>query len=199
MSYQAIADHIVAVAEGQQTAMVPSLRASMFCQSNYRISMQAVHRAYRRASVSAAQRRAAELLARQRARTNTLAVASAGYSAGRSAQHRSLRQVLGNKAEAQRLQVPARSIDRAPPSALWSSNNRPTRSHRRLGRLTIEEFARVRAAKPGAGVPEVIEIEATRRLTRGLKFRTVANPLPKRTAMANRIDCVDRRSRSVHS
>jgi len=50
MSYQAIADHIMAVAHGQQNAVVPVPPELAFPQG-YRISMQAVHRAFLRAIV----------------------------------------------------------------------------------------------------------------------------------------------------
>ena len=47
MSFQVIADHIVAVALGQQQAMVPVPEHEPFTQE-YSISTQAVHRAFRR-------------------------------------------------------------------------------------------------------------------------------------------------------
>ena len=47
MSYQMIADHIVGVAHGQQQAMVPIPEHAQFPEK-YRISTQAVHRAFRR-------------------------------------------------------------------------------------------------------------------------------------------------------
>src|SRR5208282_1735051 len=50
MSYQAIADHISGVAQGQRKAMVPVPAQVEFPQA-YRISMQAVHRAFQRAIV----------------------------------------------------------------------------------------------------------------------------------------------------
>lgn len=60
MGYQAIADHIVAVARGQQKAMVPIPQDAQFSPS-YRISMQAVHRSFRRAIVRLPNAEAAEL------------------------------------------------------------------------------------------------------------------------------------------
>ena len=47
MSYQAIGDHIGRVARGQQQAMVPIPEHAQFPEK-YRISTQAVHRAFRR-------------------------------------------------------------------------------------------------------------------------------------------------------
>jgi hypothetical protein len=47
MSFQVIADHIAAVAQGQQQAMVPIPELAPFPQE-YRISAQAVHRAFGR-------------------------------------------------------------------------------------------------------------------------------------------------------
>src|SRR5260370_20342603 len=54
MGYQAIADHIIAVAQGQQKAMVPIPEEVQFSQA-YRISMQAVHPAFLVAIVRLAQ------------------------------------------------------------------------------------------------------------------------------------------------
>ena len=50
MGYQAIADHIVGVVQGAQKAFVPVPRNVEFPE-NYQISVQAVHRALRRAIV----------------------------------------------------------------------------------------------------------------------------------------------------
>lgn len=50
MSYQAIADHIAGVAQGQRKAMVPVPSEAEFPRG-YRISMQAVHRAFLRGIV----------------------------------------------------------------------------------------------------------------------------------------------------
>jgi hypothetical protein len=50
MSYQAIADHIVGVARGQQQAVVPLPESATFTEE-YSISPQAVHRAFRRGIV----------------------------------------------------------------------------------------------------------------------------------------------------
>src|SRR5450759_2262043 len=47
MSYQAIADHIGRVAHGQQQAMVPIPEHASFAE-DYRISVQAIHRAFKR-------------------------------------------------------------------------------------------------------------------------------------------------------
>jgi phage FluMu protein gp41 len=60
MSYQAIADHIMAVARGQQKAMVPVPEDANFGEA-YSISPQAVHRAFRRAIVRLPNAEAAEL------------------------------------------------------------------------------------------------------------------------------------------
>jgi hypothetical protein len=48
MGYQAIADHIVEVAHGRQKAMVPVPQDVYFAEG-YQISLQAVHRAFKRA------------------------------------------------------------------------------------------------------------------------------------------------------
>jgi hypothetical protein len=60
MGYQAIADHIVEVAHGRRKAMVPVPQGVQFPQ-DYQISMQASHRAFRRAIVRLPNAEAAEL------------------------------------------------------------------------------------------------------------------------------------------
>jgi hypothetical protein len=60
MGYQAIADHIVDVAHGRRKAMVPVPHDVPFPQ-DYQISMQAIHRAFRRAIVRLPNAEAAEL------------------------------------------------------------------------------------------------------------------------------------------
>ena len=60
MGYQAIADHIVEVAQGRQKAMAPVPQDAQFPE-RYQISMQAVHRAFRRAIVRLPNAEAAEL------------------------------------------------------------------------------------------------------------------------------------------
>jgi hypothetical protein len=50
MGYQAIADHVVEVARGRRKAMVPIPQEAEF-PDGYQISLQAVHRAFRRAIV----------------------------------------------------------------------------------------------------------------------------------------------------
>src|SRR5260370_34484858 len=60
MGYQAIADHIIGVARGQQKAIVPIPQDVQFPES-YCISLQAVHRAFRRAIVRLPNAEAAEL------------------------------------------------------------------------------------------------------------------------------------------
>src|SRR5262249_61386083 len=60
MGYQAIADHIVGVAHGQQKAIVPLPEAVTFSEG-YSISVQALHRAFRRALVRLPNTEAVEL------------------------------------------------------------------------------------------------------------------------------------------
>lgn len=60
MSYQVIANHIVGIAHGQQQAMVPIPEHAQFPEE-YSISMQAVHRAFRRAIVRLPNAEAVEL------------------------------------------------------------------------------------------------------------------------------------------
>src|SRR5271166_2527404 len=60
MRYQEIADHIVAVARGHQRAMV-TIPENIQFPPDYRISLQAVHHAFRRAMVRQPNAEAAEL------------------------------------------------------------------------------------------------------------------------------------------
>jgi len=60
MGYQAIADHIVEVAQGRQKAMALVPQDAQFPEG-YQISMQAIHRAFRRAIVRLPNAEAAEL------------------------------------------------------------------------------------------------------------------------------------------
>jgi len=60
MGYQAIADHIVEVAQGRRKAMAPVPQEAEF-PDGYQISLQAVHRAFRRAIVRLPNAEAAEL------------------------------------------------------------------------------------------------------------------------------------------
>jgi hypothetical protein len=60
MSYLTIAEHLMAVARGQRQALVP-VPAEVRFPGDYRISMQAVHRAFRRAIVRLPNVEAAEL------------------------------------------------------------------------------------------------------------------------------------------
>src|SRR5208282_755810 len=60
MGYQAIADHMMEIAQGQRMAMVP-IPQGVQLPEGYRISMQAVHRAFRRAIVRLPNAEAAEL------------------------------------------------------------------------------------------------------------------------------------------
>jgi hypothetical protein len=60
MSYQAIADHIMGVAHGKQQAVVPLPEHSSFSE-DYRISAQAIHRAFQRGLVRLPNGEAAEL------------------------------------------------------------------------------------------------------------------------------------------
>ena len=60
MSYQAIADHLMAVARGQRQAVVP-VPAEVRFPDEYRISLQAAHLAFKRAIVRLPNAEAAEL------------------------------------------------------------------------------------------------------------------------------------------
>jgi hypothetical protein len=159
MGYQEIADHIVAVAHGERRAMVPIPQDIKF-PSEYRISMQAAHRAFRRAIVRQPNAEAAELRKLDSERLDDMFLSL--QSGIRKGDARSIEvgvRVLAHKAEINGYKAPARVemtgqrvnvLVQQPAAAIGD-----------LNRLTIDELREYRRLEAKAlGEPEVTEIEA---------------------------------------
>ncbi len=108
MSYQAIADHIVGVARGQQKAMVPVPEGANFSEGYY-ISAQAVHRAFRRAIVRLPNAEATELRKLDSERLEDMLLSlQAGIRQGDPRCVGAAVKVLAHKAEINGYKAPAR-------------------------------------------------------------------------------------------
>ena len=108
MGYQAIADHIVEVAHGRQKAMVSVPRDAQFPEG-YQISMQAVHRAFRRAIVRLPNAEAAELRKLDSERLEEMFLSlQAGIRQGDPRSIQAGVRVLVHKAEMNGYKTPAR-------------------------------------------------------------------------------------------
>jgi len=159
MGYQEIADHIVAVVQGQQRAMVPIPRDVQF-PAEYRISMQAVHHAFRRAIVRQPNAEAAELRKLDSERLDDMFFSlQSGIRKGDARSIEVAVRVLAHKAEIQGYKAPARvEMTGSQVNVLVQQQASATGD---LSRLTIEELREYRRLEAKAlGEPEVTEIEA---------------------------------------
>ncbi len=162
MAYQAIADHIVDVAQGRQKAMVPVTEGVLF-PGDYRISMQAVHRAFRRAIVRLPNAEAAELRKLDSERLDEMLLSL--QPGIRQGDPRSIEvgvRVLVHKAELNGYKVPARvDMTATQLNVLVGQQSADAQNFAELDRLTVEELREYRRLEAKArGIPEVIEIEA---------------------------------------
>lgn len=108
MSYQAIAEHIVGVACGQQKAMVPVPSEVRFPEE-YRISAQAVHSAFRRGIVRLPNAESAELRKLDSERCEDMFLSlQAGIRKGDPRSVEVAVKVLAHKAEIDGYKAPAR-------------------------------------------------------------------------------------------
>lgn len=164
MGYQAIADHIVAVAHGRQKAMVPIAEGARFPEG-YCISMQAVHRAFRRAIVRLPNAEAAELRKLDSERLDEMLLSL--QAAIRQGDPRSIEvavKLLAHKAELNGYKAPARvEMTGTQVSVLVDERSAEAQMMVDLNRLTVEELREYRRLEAKArGIPEVIEIEAVK-------------------------------------
>jgi len=164
MSYQAIANHIMDVALGRQKAMVPITEGVLFPE-NYRISMQAVHRAFQRAITRVPNAEAVELRKLDNERLDEMLLSLA--SGIRQGDPRSIEvgvRVLVHKAELNGYKAPARvDMTATQLNLMVGQQSADEQDFADLDRLTIDELREYRRLEAKArGVPEVIEIEAVR-------------------------------------
>ncbi len=164
MAYQAIAVHIVDVAQGRQKAMVPVTEGVLF-PGDYRISMQAVHRAFRRAIVRLPNAEAAELRKLDSERLDEMLLSL--QPGIRQGDPRSIEvgvRVVVHKAELNGYKVPARmDMTATQLNVLVGQQSADAQNFADLDRLTVEELREYRRLEAKSrGIPEVIEIEAVK-------------------------------------
>ena len=110
MGYQAIADHIVEVAHGRRKAIVPVPQDLQFPQ-DYQISMQAIHRAFRRAIVRVPNAEATELRKLDSERLEEMFLSlQAGIRQGDPRSIQAGVRVLAHKAEMNGYKTPTRDV-----------------------------------------------------------------------------------------
>lgn len=162
MGYQAIADRIGGVARGQQNAVAPLPSELQFPQA-YRISMQAVHRAFKRAIVRLPNAEATELRKLDSERLDEMLLSlQLGIRKGDPRSIEVAVKLLTHKAELNGYKEPTRLkvtgtqlnvlVDERSAEPLFD-----------LNRLSIEELREYRRLEAKArGIPEVIEIESVK-------------------------------------
>ena len=159
MSFQAIADHIVGVAQGSQKAFV-AVPQDIHFPDGYRISLQAVHRAFRRAIVRLPNAEAAELRKLDSERLEEMLLSlQAGIRQGDPRSIEVGVRVLTHKAELNGYKSPARvemsgTTHSGPAAAAADAQVLAD-----LGRLTVEELREYRRLEAKArGSIEAAEI-----------------------------------------
>jgi hypothetical protein len=188
MGYQAVADHIVGVAQGRQMAMVPIPQDAKFSQG-YRISMQAVHRAFRRAIVRLPNAEAAELRKLDSERLDDMFLSlQQGIRQGDPRSIEVSVRVLALKAEINGYKAPARA-DMTGPHVNVLVQQQAAADAQVLGdlsRLTLEELREYRRleAKALAG-PDEIEIEAVKEPEVTSEVATPVEPAVPRKVISN--------------
>ena len=162
MGYQAIADHIVGVAQGAQKAFVPVPQDAHFPQG-YQISVQAVHKAFRRAMVRLPNAEAAELRKLDSERLEEMFLSlQAGIRQGDPRSIEVGVKVLTHKAEMNGYKAPAR-VDMTGTRLevlVQQQAAADAQAMADLDRLTLEELRQYRRLEAKArGVSDVIENE----------------------------------------
>ena len=162
MGYQAIADHIVGIAQGAQKAFVPVPQDAHFPQG-YQISVQAVHKAFRRAIVRLPNAEAAELRKLDSERLEEMFLSlQAGIRQGDPRSIEVGVKVLTHKAAMTGYTAPAR-VDMTGTRLdvlVQQQAAADAQAMADLDRLTLEELREYRRLEAKArGVQEVIESE----------------------------------------
>ena len=165
MSYQAIADHMMGVAQGQQRAMVP-IPQDVHLPQGYRISMQAVHRAFRRAIVRLPNAEAAELRKLDSERLDDMFLSlQQGIRRGDPRSIEVSVRVLSLKAEINGYKAPARGETTAAHVNVLVQQQAAADANAQgdLDRLTVNELREYRRLEAKAlGAPEITEVEAVK-------------------------------------
>ncbi len=154
MSFQAIADHIVEVAHGRQKAMVPVPQEVQFPE-RYEISMQAVHRAFKRAIDRLPNAEAAELRKLDSERLEEMFLSlQPGIRQGDPRSVQAAVRVLAQNAEINGYKAPARvDITGTRVDLVLQQQAADAQALADLDRLTIEElreYQRLEAKAQGA-------------------------------------------------
>ncbi len=164
MGYQAIAVRIVGVARGQQSAVVP-LPSELKFPQGYRISMQAVHRAFKRAIVRLPNAEAAELRKLDSERLDEMLLAlQLGIRKGDPRSIEVAVKLLTHKAELNGYKEPTRlKVTGTQLNVLVDERLADSHAMVDLNRLTVDELREYRRLEAKArGIPEVIEIESVK-------------------------------------
>jgi hypothetical protein len=154
MSFQAIADHIVEVAHGRQKAMVAVPQDAQFPE-RYEISMQAVHRAFKRAIDRLPNAEAAELRKLDSERLEEMFLSlQPGIRQGDPRSVQAAVRVLAQNAEINGYKAPARiDITGTRVDLVLQQQAADAQALADLDRLTIEElreYQRLEAKAQGA-------------------------------------------------
>ncbi|MGD0076082.1 MAG: hypothetical protein ABSD31_17335 [Candidatus Binataceae bacterium] len=162
MSYQAIAEHITAVAQGQRKTMVAPPAELRFPQG-YRISMQAVHSAFKRGIVRLPNAEAAELRKLDNERLEDMLLSlQPGIRQGDPRAIEVGVRVLVHKADINGYKAPAR-VEMTNDSRLKVNLEREAQMLTDLDRLTVEELREYRRLEAKAhGIQELIEVQAVK-------------------------------------
>src|SRR6266851_10024995 len=154
MGYQAIADHIVEVAQGRRKAMAPVPQDAQFPE-RYQISMQAVHRAFKRAIDRLPNAEAAELRKLDSERLEEMFLSlQPGIRQGDPRSVQAAVRVLAQNAEINGYKAPARvDITGTRVDLVLQQQAADAQALADLDRLTIEElreYQRLEAKAQGA-------------------------------------------------
>ena len=158
MGYQAIADHIVGVAHGQQKALVPVHEGVIFSEG-YSISAQAVHRAFRRALVRLPNAEAAELRKLDSERLEDMLLSlQPGIRQGDPRSVEVAVKVLAHKAESNGYKAPARvEMSGSRVDVIVQQAAADIQALADLSHLTVEELREYRRLEAKAhGAHEVV-------------------------------------------
>jgi hypothetical protein len=160
MSYQAIAEHITAVAQGQSNAVV-TLPAQMRFPDGYRISTQAVHAAFKRGIVRLPNAEAAELRKLDSERLEDwLLSLQPGIRQGDPRAVEAAVKVITHKAEINGYKAPTK-VEMTNDSRIKVELEQEAQMLSNLDRLTIEELREYRRLEAKArGLQETIEVAA---------------------------------------